>query len=423
MDSAKYKVFFGAYIGWIFDYYEVFVLSFLVIPMAASLSLSTGQVASLFSVQLASLALGGIVFGLLGDRVGRKKILIWTLVIFCFATLMRAFTFDYPWLVFWTAVAGFGLGGEYGAGQALVSEVVPAKQLGFWSSLLYGGAYIGIFMGAFIGGFILPVIGWRWTFAISALPILIALYLRRDVEESKVWEKTIKTSGAADFKKKFGIKRFWKPFIIALIAAVFQYFAYYGITNFLPTYLVKYEGFEMGKTAWWLFFTAFAGLVGSLIGGYTADRWGRRITLSYLAFIAAAGGLLLYFTWDSLLHSFWILVPIFFLYMGSNGATIFGSLFSEIFPTDVRSTGISWALQIGRGLAFAPPLITAAIFPVYGYQPIILMGAGFFFALCLWAWVFPETKDKNLDTDSSELIDITHDGKNISSKKNNRKQM
>jgi MFS family permease len=152
-----------------------------------------------------------------------------------------------------------------------------------------------------------------------------------------------------------------------------------------------------------------------LIAGYTADRWGRRITLSYLAFIAAFGGLLLYFTWDSLLDSIWILVPIFLLYMGSNGATVFGSLFSEIFPTDLRSTGISWALQIGRGLAFAPPLITAAIFPIYGYQPIILMGAGFFFALCLWAWVFPETKHTKLETDTTGTIDTNYDDKeNIS---------
>ncbi|PFO05814.1 hypothetical protein COJ85_09045 [Bacillus sp. AFS076308] len=60
-------------------------------------------------------------------------------------------------------------------------------------------------------------------------------------------------------------------------------------------------------------------------------------------------------------------------------------------------------------------MITAAVFPVYGYQPIILMGAGFFFALCLWAWVFPETKDKNLDTPPSDPIDITQEGKNISS--------
>ncbi|MGK7376911.1 MFS transporter [Planococcus sp. 1R117A] len=411
MDKAKYKIFFGAYIGWIFDYYEIFVLSFLVIPMAAALDLSTAQVAAVFSVQLAFLAVGGVVFGYLGDRIGRKKILIATLVIFCLATLMRGFTFDYEWLIFWTAIAGFGLGGEYGAAQALVSESVPSRQRGFWSSMLYGGAYMGIFLGATVGGFILPLIGWRMTFIISALPILFALWLRRDVEESKVWEADVKKQKSlekVDWRKKYGLRRFWKPFTIALIAAVLQYFAYYGITNFLPTYLVKYEGFEMGAAGWWLFFTAFAGLVGSFIAGYTTDKWGRKITLSYLAFVAALGGLALYFTWASLINSLWILVPIFFLYFGSNGASVFGSLFSEIFPTDVRATGISWALQIGRGLSAFPPLITAAVFPVYGYQPIILGGAGLFMLLAIWAWVFPETKNRRLD----HLDDVTKTAKN-----------
>lgn len=409
MDKAKYKVFFGAYIGWIFDYYEVFLLSFLLIPMATDLSLTTVQVASVFSIQLAFLAVGGIVFGYLGDKIGRKKILIATLVIFCVATLMRGFTFNYEWLIIWSAIAGFGLGGEYGAAQALVSETVPSKQRGFWSSMLYGGAYIGIFLGATMGGFILPLIGWRWVFIISALPILFALYLRKDVEESKVWEKHVATNDKMNkvkFTQKYGLKRFWKPFSIALIAAVLQYFAYYGITNFLPTYLVKYEGFEMGAAGWWLFFTAFAGLVGSFIAGYTADKWGRRITLSYLALVAAFGGILLYFTWSSLINSLWILVPIFFLYFGSNGASVFGSLFSEMFPTDVRVTGISWALQIGRGLSAIPPLITAAVFPVYGYKPIILGGAILFLMLAFWAWVFPETKNMRLDKSEEEIDDL-----------------
>jgi len=117
--------------------------------------------------------------------------------------------------VIWTAVAGFGLGGEYGAGQALVSEVVPAKQRGFWSSLLYGGAYIGIFMGALVGGFLLPIIGWRWTFVLSSLPILLALYLRRDVEESALWKENKQNSSTLQFRKKYGFRRFWKPFSIA----------------------------------------------------------------------------------------------------------------------------------------------------------------------------------------------------------------
>lgn len=266
--------------------------------------------------------------------------------------------------------------------------------------MLYGGAYIGIFLGAIMGGFILPLIGWRWVFIVSALPILLALWLRKDVEESKVWEQEIKNKKVKEkvsIKKKYGLNRFWKPFTIALIASILQYFSYYGITNFLPTYLVNYEGFEIGKAGWWLFFTALAGLIGSFVAGYTTDKWGRRITLSYLAFVAALGGIALYFTWSSLIDSLWILLPMFFLYFGSNGASVFGSLFSEIFPTDVRATGISWSLQIGRGLSAFPPLIVAAVFPVYGYKPIILAGAALFLMLSLWAWVFPETKNTRLD--------------------------
>lgn len=398
MGRPQYQAFFAALIGWVFDYYEVFLLSFIVIPMAKALSLSTPQTADLFSVQLACLALGGMLFGVLGDRVGRKKMLMITVVLYGVGTLMRAFSFDYAWLVAWTAVAGFGIGGEYGVGQALVSEVVPPRQRGFWSGLLYGGIFIGIAGGAAVGGYVLPAIGWHWTFALSALPAFFAAYIRLKIPESDVWEKNVAKRTASAQPPKYGARRFWAPFVLCLVAAIFQFFAYYGITEFLPTYLVNTEHFSMGHAAWWLFFTAFAGLVGAVVGGYTADKWGRRITMSYLGFVAALGGLWLFLSWKTMLHSPYILLPFFLLYFGSNGATVFGSLFSELFPTDIRSTGVSWSLQIGRGLAFIPPLITAALFPVYGYKPIILIGAGEFFALGLWAWVFRETKNISLDS-------------------------
>lgn len=398
MGKSQYQAFFAALIGWIFDYYEVFLLSFVIIPMSKALGLTTGQTAALESIQLAGLALGGMLFGILGDRIGRKGMLMYTVILYGVGTLMRAFSFDFAWLVIWTGIAGFGIGGEYGVGQALVSEVVPTKQRGFWSGLLYGGIFIGIAGGAVVGGYVLPAIGWRWTFALSAIPALLAAYIRGRIDESDVWEKKVAKRTTPLRTAKFGAKRFWLPFVVCLIASVFQFFAYYGITTFLPTYLVKNEGFSMGHAAWWLFFTAFAGLVGAIVGGYTADKWGRRITLCYLGFIAALGGLWLFLSWHTLLHSQFILVPFFLLYFGSNGATVFGSLFSEMFPTDIRSTGVSWSLQIGRGLAFIPPLITAALYPVYGYKPIILIGAAEFFALGLWAWVFRETKNLPLDS-------------------------
>ncbi len=404
MGSAQYAAFFGALIGWIFDYYEVFLLSFLIILVGKTFHLSAAQEAVAFSVQLGFLALGGIVFGVLGDKLGRRRMLIYTVVIYGVGTLARAVAFDYSWLLIWTAVAGFGIGGEYGVGQALVSEVVPPAQRGFWSGLLYGGIFIGIMLGALIGGYVAPAIGWRLTFALSAIPAFIAAYIRLKTPESDVWKNRI-NQGQQQFHI-LATRKFWKPFLLCLVAAILQFFAYYGITEFLPTYLVS-QHFSMGASAWWLFFTGFAGLVGSIVGAITADRWGRRITLSYLGFSAAIGGFILFLVWHSMLRSPWILVPFFVLFFGSNGATVFGSLFSELFPVDIRSTGVSWALQIGRGLAFIPPLITAAIFPVYGYAPIILIGAAEFAALGLWAWVFPETRHMVLDEDVTSGTDAS----------------
>jgi MFS family permease len=163
------------------------------------------------------------------------------------------------------------------------------------------------------------------------------------------------------------------------------------------------RAFSISQAGWWLFFTAVAGLVGSFAGAYTNDRWGRRITLTYLAGSAAIGGCVLAVMWNSFLGSPWILVPLIILYFGSNGATIFGALFSEQFPTDVRSTGVSWALQISRGLAFLPPIIAAVVFPVYGYVPVILGEAALFGLLALWAWVFRETRGRDIEEIDREV--------------------
>jgi putative MFS transporter len=402
--KRQWSAFIGAAVGWIFDYYEVFLLTFLVIPISREFKLSTQTTASLISLQLLFLAVGGILFGLLADRYGRQTILMWTIIIYTLGTLARAFTFTPGWLWVWTAVAALGIGGEYGVGQTLVSEVMPTRRRGWWSGLLYGGIYIGIMMGAIVGGYVAPLIGWRLTFALSALPVLLAIFVRVLAPESDVWRARTQRTGTN--WALLARKTFLVPFVLCLVAGILQFFAYYGITTFLPTYLVKYQHFALGKAAWWLFFTAFAGLVGCAVGAYTSDRWGRRVTLSYLAGTAAVGGLILFAVWKSLLSSPWILVPFFLLYFGSNGATVFGALFSEVFPTDVRTTGVSSALQIARGLSFIPPLITAAIFPIYGYAPVVLIGAVEFGLLAIFAWVFHETRGKPITDIDVETLGV-----------------
>jgi putative MFS transporter len=401
----------SAVVGWIFDYYEVFLMTFLVVPISKSFNLSSQQTSYIISLQLLFLAVGGVLFGLLADRYGRRRILMATILIYAAFTLVRAFSPNYTVLLALTAVAATGLGGEYGVGQTLVSEVMSPRRRGWWSGLLYGGIYIGIIAGALVGGYVAPVIGWRWTFVLSAFPAFLALLIRYATPESDVWSARRKTSGTN--WKLLRSKKFATPFFLCLIAGVFQFFAYYGVTTFLPTYLVNSQGFSLPQASWWLFFTAIAGLIGSVVGAYTNDRWGRRVTLSYIAGSAAAGGFALYAlttTTHGLSTNWWIFVPFFFLYFGSNGATVFGALFSEQFPTEIRSTGVSWTLQIARGLSFFPPLVAAAILPVYGFSPVVLGGAILFGLLALWAWVFRETRGMEIEgpTEKSGSEQVGH---------------
>jgi MFS family permease len=394
LDKAQRGAFLGAFIGWIFDYYEVFLMTMLVIPLAKEFNLSTAQVGLIFSIQLLSMAVGGIFFGFLADKIGRKKVLMLTILVFSIGTLARGAVPNYEMLLILTSVAALGIGGEYGVGQTLVSETVPARRRGWYSGLLYGGIYVGILGGALVGGYIMPEIGWRWTFVLSGLPVLFALWVRRHTPESEVWlnRHTLAQVKKARTKITGHLARVW---LLCVLAAALQFFAYYGVASFLPTYLVK-QGSTIAGASTWLVFTAIAGAVGCYGTAYLSDRIGRRATLSIVAGTACLGGIILAFSWAHLLEGTWILIPFFILFAGSNGAAVFGALFSELFPAQIRATAVSSALQIGRGMSFFPPLLAAALLPVFGYQPIVFISAGLFGALALLAWAFKETRGSTL---------------------------
>lgn len=407
LDKRQRSAFLSAFIGWLFDYYEVFLLTFLIIPIVAEFGLSAGHGAALVSVSLVSMAVGGVLFGVAADRVGRRRILILTILLFTIATFARGLAPNYGTLVALTAVAGLGLGGEYGVGQSLVTEVLGRRRRGWWSGMFYGAAFWAIMIAALVGGYLLPLIGWRWTFIVSGLPVLFAFWLRRHTPESAEWRKTAqKRKVRWNTYTKVG---FLRPFMKCVVAASLYFWAYYGVTTLLPQYLVE-NGFSMANASWWIFFTAFAGFLGCVAGSWATDTLGRRPTLSILMGLAALGGFTVYWLGADLLLSAWILIPFFVMYFGSNGPTVFGSLFSEMFPTETRSAGVSSAIQFARGTSAIPPILAAAIIPHTGYTVIFLAATGLYLAGGLWAWTFPETKGKRVSE-----IDADSDGEDVES--------
>jgi MFS family permease len=394
-----------AFVGWVFDYYEIALMTFLIVPIALEFQLSPQQTALLLSLQLLGIAAGGVLFGFLGDKIGRQRVLMLTLFIFGVFTLARAFAPDYNMLLFFGVLAAIGLGGEFGVGQALVSEVMPAHLRGWWSGALYSGTGVGLAAAALIGGYVLPLIGWRWVFAVSCFPIVLALLVRFLAPESDLWEKQqAKKKHTTDWKL-IRSRRFIRPFLLCLVAGSVEFFAYYGVASFLPTYLIQYQGFSFGKAAWFTVVTGLAIFAGSVMAGYLADRLGRRVTWTIMATIAALGSVIVGITFEASIQSYWVLVPIFVLYLGTGVAAMFGMVFSEQFPTRVRSLGMGSALQLARGVSFFPPLIAAAVYPIYGYSVLVFGGGVLFAILAVLGWLFKEHAGRDIQELEAEFED------------------
>lgn len=405
--KPQFMAWLTAFVGWLFDYYEIALMTFLIVPIAVEFQLTPQQTAMLLSLQLLGIAVGGVLFGFLGDKIGRQRVLMLTLLIFGVFTLARAFAPDYNTLLICGILAAIGLGGEFGVGQALVSEVMPARLRGWWSGALYSGVGLGLAAAALVGGYILPIIGWRWVFAVSCFPILLALVVRFIAPESDIWEKQqAKKKHVTDWKL-IRSRRFIKPFLLCLLAGSVEFFAFYGVASFLPAYLIQYQGFSFGKAAWFTVVTGLAIFAGSVMAGYLADRLGRRVTWTIMSVIAASGSVILGISFEASIQSYWVLVPIFILYLGTGIAAMFGMVFSEQFPTRVRSLGMGSALQLARGVSFFPPLIAAAIYPVYGYSVLVFGGGVLFAVLAILGWMFKENAGRDIQELEAEFADPT----------------
>lgn len=394
----SWRAFLAAYLGWVFDYFELYFLTIVVVPMAREFGWSNGQISTILSAQLASIALGGIIWGYLCDRFGRKWALQLCILQYCAGTVARAFTPNFDYMLIFTIFAGIGIGGEYGAGQTLVTETVDKARRGAWSSMLYSGAFVGAMLAAALGGLIVPALGWSWSLIVATLPVFLAIYIRMDTPESSVWKERRSAGRHLAPWRSYLAASFLRPLLLCAATASVQLFAYYGITTLMPTYLVTVAGFSLTKASWWVFFTAVAGLCGATVAALVIDRIGRRATLSAGALVGAAGGMLVFLLWAQLGSLTAILIPFFLLYAGFGAtASVFGSLFSEVFPIAHRATGLSTALQSARGLSFAAPLIANALYPVIGYPPLIVGAAGLLVLLALIALAFPDTTGASVD--------------------------
>jgi len=190
------KILAFSFIGWIFDFYDLLLLSFLISPSVTSivkdLALTPNQIAILLGTPLAFTAVGGFIGGAMADRFGRKPLLMATILVYSVGTLAAGLSIGFWTLLAARAVTGIGVGGEWAVAHALVGETVPPAVRGRYGSYLQSGSAFARFFASMMGNLLAPVIGWRLAFMLSALPALLVVFIRREMPESDVWLLSVK---------------------------------------------------------------------------------------------------------------------------------------------------------------------------------------------------------------------------------------
>jgi MFS family permease len=185
--TQHYTILATAAAGWLFDFYDLLLYSFLLIPIGAALRLTHLELSYLLGASLAATAVGGVLFGWLADRWGRKTVLTWTILTYSVGTLLSGLAPDFLGLLVARLLTGIGVGGEWATGQTYIGKAVPPRLRGRFGALMQAAAPVGGALAALVGGWVAPRIGWRGAFLLSTAPALLVLLVRRRLPESDLW--------------------------------------------------------------------------------------------------------------------------------------------------------------------------------------------------------------------------------------------
>ena len=422
-----------AALGWLFDCLDQQLFILARQPAMAELLPGTPTQAQIdeagayaTAIFLMGWAIGGLVFGVMGDRYGRARTMIVTILMYSLFTGLSALSVNFWDFALYRFLTGLGVGGEFAVGVALVAEVMPDRARPYCLSVLQALSAIGNISAAAIGmtmgtlaerGLVESV--WRPMFVVGAVPALLALVIRWRLREPERWQKA---SHEGEVARKLGSYRelfghpVWRKHALVGLGLAFSgivglwgvgFFTFDLVGNVLRARFVA-EGMSepqvAGAVAHWKGIASMMMNVGGAVGMYSfailAQRAGRKVTFA-ICFVAALLSTASVFYYLREFHQVFWMVPI----MGFCILSLFAGYaiyFPELFPTHLRSTGTSFCYNVGRFVAAAGPALLGWLTGVvYADTAEPLRNAGLtmcgIFALGLLVLPFaPETKDQPL---------------------------
>jgi MFS family permease len=403
--SYQWLCLFSAFAGWMFDSMDLNLFTLVLFPSVADLTKLTNpaEVARvggyIMAIKLFCWGMGGILFGVVADRIGRARTMVITIVIYALFTGLSGLAQNWGQLAALQAIAGFGIGGEWAAGASLVAESWPERHRARAMQIMQMAFAFGFFAAA-LNNLILGPISWRWVLAAGALPAVLSLLIRFFVPEPDRWltvqkREAGRTTAGETFAAIFKPNLRRRTIVGAVVASSVMIGCWGGLT-LLPSWiqqLVRASGGTNGVST--ISYAFMVMMVGAVLGYATliwmTDALGRRASYFIFNICALAASLYLFWFVKDLSTLLWFMLVYGYFVIGGFGT--FAVYLPELFPTRVRATGQGFCWNAARSATAIGPLIAGWLVAEFGSFPAAAASVAFAYVVgAIVIWFGPETR-------------------------------
>ena len=365
---AQRKTLLAAALGWALDAFDVMLYVLVLAHISRELHMDKPTAGFLATLTLLASGIGGLLFGFIADRFGRRSALMLSILTYSVCSFASGLATTVTMLAAFRFLLGLGMGGEWNTGATLVAETWPAILRARAIAIVQSSWALGFAAAAVVSAVMLHFYNWRAVFFVGIAPALVVFWIRRSVPESELWLEgrasqsvhaaggTLPTSGS--FSEIFST-RYLRNTICLLLLNLFGLFAWWGLFSWMPPYLSLPvseggRGFGLMDTTKFLVTLNLLGMFpGYLSFGFAADRFGRRN--AFVLYLACAALLVPAY---AMARAPWaiMLLGILVAFFGTgffSGSALIGS---EMFPTRVRARALGFTYNGARALSSVAPL-------------------------------------------------------------------
>ncbi|MFB3923171.1 MAG: MFS transporter [Terriglobia bacterium] len=397
--SAERRALLASTLGWMLDGMDVTLYAMVITELLRELQLTTAQAGLLASITLIASAAGGILFGIAADRIGRRRALMASILVYSVFTAACGFSRTVVELAAFRFLLGLGMGGEWATGAALVAETWRPEHRAKALGIMQSGFAIGYALAAATTALVLPRWGWRAVFFVGILPALATLWIRRGVRESPLWlARDSRPRDRISPLRNLLAAPYRRLVLITLLMNSAALFAWWGLFTWIPPYLALPigqggRGLTIAASSLWIIVMQAGMWLGYVSFGFISDALGRKKT--YVAYLLLAAALVPLYARAGAASALLVLGPLL-AFFGTGHFTGFGVITSELFPTSFRASAMGLTYNFGRALSAAAPWLLGAVAARGSLSSAFWISGLAFLLAGLIGLAVPETKGRSL---------------------------